>query len=324
MQTKTLVLQSVVLGALSLLVLGYNNCSPVEFANTPQASKAVEDLNLPFDSKVYEATVALLDVKTAPVDLVWVIDNSGSMNEEAAHVRSNFQAFISYIASRAALRLALISNPGTTGTAVSLPIMSASMMQINQSVNSRDGTALLASALCDTVNPPAACQSVKGGASIRGKLVNFLRPDSKKVFVFVTDDESDLSSTQFMDIVKATLPNQSVTISGFVALSREESPCLANPGQVYKDLAQATAGNIYNICSPDWAPAFGKLAEEVIRSVTKAISVPANVSSAVILAVYLDKVELTSSQYKFTSEGLVLDPSLTAGKKAAVLKIVYQ
>jgi hypothetical protein len=127
-----------------------------------------------------------------------------------------------------------------------------------------------------------------------------------------------------MDIVSETLPNQSVTISGFVALSAAESPCLAKPGDVYKELAQKTSGYIYNICSPDWAPSFNKLAEQVVRSATSAVKIPDEVRLAMILHVYLDQVELSPAQYQITDQGLVLDPALTTGKLAAVLRIIYQ
>ena len=45
------------------------------------------------------------------LDLLWMVDNSGSMAEEAAHVRSNFARFSQFVGERTNLKLSLISAP---------------------------------------------------------------------------------------------------------------------------------------------------------------------------------------------------------------------
>lgn len=103
------------------------------------------------------------------LDLVWAIDNSGSMSEEAAIVRANFQSFLQGVSSRADLRLALLSSPqrssqgplagngfgGFTAfatpsdTGVTLPSMGSNFIQIPSSfVGSTNPLAMAAAASC--------------------------------------------------------------------------------------------------------------------------------------------------------------------------------
>lgn len=87
------------------------------------------------------------------IDMVWAIDNSGSMNEEAAHVRQNFQNFVSSVSQKTNLHVALISQKGTAGTSVTMPSEDGvTHKQIDVPVGSTNALAMIASASC--FDPP--------------------------------------------------------------------------------------------------------------------------------------------------------------------------
>lgn len=105
------------------------------------------------------------------VDIVWVIDNSPSMREEAAQVHKNFDAFITETSSFAEVKIALISSsllPVTIDSfssavqskniPVNLPATAAAKghIQIDQTVSSTNLLALAAAASC-----PAASSMAK-------------------------------------------------------------------------------------------------------------------------------------------------------------------
>ena len=85
----------------------------------------------------------------APLDLIWVIDNSASMTEEAASVRANFQNFIDSVEGETDLRIGLISAAsGSRGVALPEADTNPNRLQVNRAVGSNNGPALAAIATC--------------------------------------------------------------------------------------------------------------------------------------------------------------------------------
>lgn len=256
------------------------------------------------------------------IDMVWVIDNSGSMDTEAGHVRSNFSRFIESLNANADIRVALISKAGSSGTAVSLPVSGSRYLQINYGIGSTDGLALTASALCPTSGAGPACSGLPVSA-LRGNLRNFLRADSHKIFVFVTDDNSFFSADSFQSVFRETYPNDLAVIFGFVGKSVAESPCIARPGTVYVDLAQRSGGSVFNICDSDWTNTFDQLATNVINVANGLASLPQEVLNAQNRTVYVDGVEVPATSYTIDKQGIHFDASVLAGKVEYVLRIEY-
>ena len=96
-----------------------------------------------------------LELRESLLDVVWVIDNSGSMSEEAAQVRANFDRFIESVSDQANLQVALISAEapvGRQGTSVKLSEAAKAKghRQLNTPIGSTNGLAVIASASCAT------------------------------------------------------------------------------------------------------------------------------------------------------------------------------
>lgn len=274
-------------------------------------------------SGVFETTVG--GATTKPLDIVWVIDNSASMDAEAAHVRNNFNRFISSVGSAADIRVALISKAGTSGTSVSLPVTGSAYKQINQMVASTNSLSLTAAALCPATGGGAACNDsrLSKSAPIRGGLRDFLRTNSHKVFVFVTDDNSAYPRADFMKVFNEVFPSDVAVIYGFVGASKAASPCIAKPGTAYVELAQQTAGAVYNICDTDWTSTFNTLATSVINLASSTTLLPASVLSAVAMTVYVDGVVVPPGSYVIDGSGIQFSSAVIAGRASYNLRIVY-
>ena len=70
-------------------------CQPARYATIPGTQLETSFADSGVQIRSFETKVAYQALGQPRLDVTWVIDNSGSMTEEAAHVRANFQSFIS-------------------------------------------------------------------------------------------------------------------------------------------------------------------------------------------------------------------------------------
>lgn len=249
----------------------------------------------------------MFNSEAAPLDMIWVIDNSGSMNEEAALVRKNFDAFLTALNKSTNFRLLLVSQQGTSGTAVSIPSSfdSATHKQINQRVESNDGPQLLLN-------------------NLKALPAGFLREDSKKIVVFVTDDNSSLASTTFMTnlIAQQKWSAKDVSVSSFIGIDKATSPCMYKEGVVYKDLAKQTSGRTYNICMQDWSANFNDLINVSVSKAVRRFTLAVDTVKSVV-EVKVDGVVLDKSAYSISGKSLTLADGVSLAENSMV-SIVYK
>ena len=213
----------------------------LEFPDPPECSASY--------SFTAEATHAMTDI-------IWVVDTSSSMDLERDTVRDNLNDFSQSIsASGIDHRVILLAD--ASEMTVPPPLGgSSNFLHVDQYINSN-------SALEDILNTYA-------------QYASFLRADSVKHFVVVSDDESDLSASDF----SAALGNlvspgfgenwvfHSIVAYGIVPIIG----CISFSGggdaigQQYLDLADWTAGVTAPICEPDWTPVFDALETAVETS----------------------------------------------------------
>jgi len=206
------------------------------------------------------------ETKKQPADIIWIVDNSGSMTTEAQAVQDNLNVFAQQItASGIDVRVVLISNPQTiilgipigNGVCVAAPLGSGQCpndslapryLHIAQNVGSWDALNLL--------------------TSTYSQYKSMLRADASKTFVVVTDDNAtqapNNSAATFTSAVTALDPAMFAkwTLSGVYC----QTPCLncSAVGSVYEDLRKQTGGVAGDMCLTDFAPVFKELAKAVI------------------------------------------------------------
>jgi hypothetical protein len=196
-------------------------------------------------------------VHSRPVDIVWVIDQSGSMSSEIAMVQANMNAFAQFISGQKVdYHVLLLARRGTSTYDICLPQPLAGpgcgdgqrFRQISQKIGSHD-------ALSRT-------------QQYIGQLEAFMRPGSIRHFVVVTDDESSVKANSFNSFIKARGADYAdYVFHSIVGLSN--GGCVANDGQQYISLSNMTKGLKFHICNANWAQLFNALGQNVASATTK-------------------------------------------------------
>ncbi|MFP5519897.1 MAG: hypothetical protein ACLGGX_08335 [Bdellovibrionia bacterium] len=237
----------------AVLALSFQNCGQDQFLTDEFVSKIAEDPNVletnfsdgdissgseldsvPAEewvedsigivSSVHHQSATVLaeqifEAKTSkkPIDVVWVIDNSASMEDSVNNVKANFKAFVESLEADADINLALISRQEVMSnvkyrTQINLTDYSSKGLQIPFMVHSYNPMLVAAAATCPEA-PDAGdtfcigIKSKKRYSKVYGALNSFFRQDSYKVFVFVTDDDSrGLTSQSHIQYDSATNP----------------------------------------------------------------------------------------------------------------------
>jgi hypothetical protein len=198
---------------------------------------------------------------TVPSDIIWIVDQSGSMDQETAYVQGKINDFVSIIgASNIDYRVVMIAAPGAQNAiCVPAPLAGPSCGNntryrlVDQEVDSTDGPEL---------------------ALNRYPLYSdFLRPIAKKHFVFVTDDNSDLSAAQFTAGLHGLQPAGmfgDFTVHGIYAFGAGPEGCTgpfgagAADGTVYTELIAQSGGASGVICTGNWDPVFTDITKSVV------------------------------------------------------------
>lgn len=272
----------------------------------------------------------------SPVDIIWVIDNSGSMTDNIAKVRKNFNAFVTSLGTTVDVRIILLSAPSSIGAlGLSLPSTAVGGVQISNSVQSNDGAILAAAASCEaslTQSETRVCgETVTSGGmvlmsnteptDVAGKFRPSFRAGASRVYVFVTDDESWMKGDAFVRI--ATAANAGVAPRVFAFRGTSSSSCdISNPGLQYDAMIKATGGEGFDICLSDWSPSFSKLTSSISSMVTTAFTLK-SVPNPTTVKVYLNGALLPASAYTLVGAQLSLKQAPDA-TKVNEIKVIYQ
>ncbi|WP_263452041.1 choice-of-anchor D domain-containing protein [Hyalangium gracile] len=243
-----------------------------------------------------DKTDTFLQESGAKVDVLFVIDNSGSMMEEQQSLGANFAAFMS-----SALESDVDYHIGVTTTGLDpssggwsqcpggaeggengrlfpvngsaprvitpLTANAASVFAHNTQVGvchwneqGLDGAyRALSEPLMHSVDDPRTPQASDGNGG-------FLRSDARLALIFVSDEE-DFSSQPvsfYETYFKSLKDNDSskLSVSAIVG-PRDLSSCAtaSSSGSRYIQLAEATGGVVESICTPNWASSLKKLSD---------------------------------------------------------------
>ena len=205
----------------------------------------------------------------APVDVIFVVDNSGSMQEEEASVQASLNDFSQAIDSvDIDLRVILISNynicvppPLGSGACPDDDDNPPEFTHIDYTVQSTDALYILTN-------------------SVVGPQLNSLtRSSSVKHVVVISDDESARSAEEFDQAFRAMAPKyEGYRFHAIVSSAPPDTaPCFnvsANVGQVYMDLVEMREGILGDLCQQEFAPVLDELATMVMTSTPVACSWP--------------------------------------------------
>lgn len=286
------------------------------------------------------------DFEKPLVDVVWLIDNSSSMTEEAAHVRQNFQAFLDQTNSQTDMRLMLISEKyaaapnwncviyGSEGTpcGVSLPpaLAAPNYFHFPTFVASTNPLAFAAAASCikNIGNDPAnykicgsnafhgSIEEIYSLSNTAGVLANLFRPEAERAYVIVTDDNAyGIDETNFLDFV-GTSTTKAPYVFAFRGLEQNSggSHCaITAHGHAYDVLAERTGGAVYDICETDWSNNFKDLSSRIAK--LKETELPLKHKNIIaVQAVRLDGELVDPSKYVLEGNILKIAAGLVQAK----------
>lgn len=289
---------------MATLAVLFQQCSGVSFKNADEQSQWSHECAQNATKCQEKTEIFNSGTSNKKLDFVWVVDNSASMADEVDRVRSNLANFASRLGNYTDLRMALVSaKDGTTNPSnayqgspkyFEMPVMpnGVQALQVNNLVRSSDSLAIGAITLCPSAGSPAGrwCSITTEtdpsnrkdatGAMIAenywnesyskgiSKLDTFLRDQSHKVFVFVSDDnaakiyntEYPIYRSQFLDAFDSRFPRSTPIVYSIVspyAKGAAPSGCsIYNKGEEYINLSGETNGKVFDICQSDWTAYF--------------------------------------------------------------------
>jgi hypothetical protein len=225
-------------------------------------------------TKPGECSAKSTNMTRAKIDIVLVIDTSGSMEEETAQVRENLSKFASSIGGMALdYRVVVIGQKPITWLGIKTPGLCISEP--------------LAGPDCAD-NPPSfhhVNYNVDSWSSLRVILDKFptysqwLRPSVPKLFIEVTDDnETGITWEDFDKQLLAKSPelfgDESArnytfhSICGWMPgtdhLSAEKCATAETTGEQYQHVSELTGGTIASVCETDYSPIFDNLAKGLV------------------------------------------------------------
>tara|TARA_R110002012_G_scaffold18824_2_gene68726 strand:- start:7157 stop:8134 length:978 start_codon:yes stop_codon:yes gene_type:complete len=185
------------------------------------------------------------------VDILWVIDRSGSMMDDADRIVAGVDAMMHSL-PEAGWRLVMITtDPSESEVNNFFPLVPGD-------------TTADADAMYSML--PASSSWEKGFDATYHYMVNnpysstWMRPDAALLVVFVSDEDDDstspmVSETNFIEWYRAQRPT--VSVASIVNYHPDVSPC--NPvswyeGVRYMNVTNHFGGVIVDICSDDWSP----------------------------------------------------------------------
>lgn len=231
---------------------------------------------------------AKAEASLAPVDIIWVVDSSGSMSQENQLVQDNMNAFAqSIVTTGVDYRVILIGSSSYITVSDPLGSDANRFLHIDETVGSKNAFEVVSSSF--------------------SQYASFLRTNSIVHVVIVTDDNSQkkwnwfqskmvpkLGRNFYFHAVASPPPPAGVECSVFDFDPDPRCKCegangkAAAAGIEYYDLARVTSGTTFSICESDWSPLFTSVLKTSL------------VNSAVLPCVY---------QLPEPQEGEALDPT---------------
>jgi hypothetical protein len=215
----------------------------------------------------------------ANVDILFVVDNSGSMSSNQTNLKNNFSNFINVFSIAGVdYHLALITtdSPNFVGSIIS----SSSADPISDFEDQVDIIGHSGSPSEKGLYQSFLATSI-GGDAAAGSSTGFLRSDAKMVIVYVSDepDHSVLSSTMSYSDYSAHLLSTKTSSSMIVAHSivgDYPSGCTTNGraefGAGYYEVTNDLGGTSMSICASDWSVTMEGLARDSLAGIIFALS----------------------------------------------------
>jgi len=267
----------------------------------------IEDSAIDFEDTAEEEGIPvwidsfIQPTQSSGVDIIWVIDPSGSMNNEKPYIIAGIEAMIAALPN-VNWRLVIISSDyRQSGTSSDFPLM--------QGDTASDAIAMYNSAVAGGLE--AGFDAVYEYIEFNPWSQNWLRDDAALLTVFVSDEEEqsshNLSTVNSFTSWYSSLRNN-VYVASIVNLNPADSLCNhndANTGYKYIDAANNYNGQVLDICSNDWSAGVLDAASQVTPHEFYDLSyIPMDPS---MISVFVDYQPYTDWYYSSTDNRVYFD-----------------
>ncbi|WP_225412127.1 choice-of-anchor D domain-containing protein [Stigmatella hybrida] len=304
-----------------------------------------------------EQTDTFFQESEAKVDVLFVVDNSGSMMEEQQSLGSNFAAFLSS-ANAAGVdyhigvtTTGLDASPGGWSACLGgaeggengrlFPVDGASPRVITPTTpnassvfahNTQVGVChwneqgleaayrALSQPLLHNTDDPRTAQAADGNGG-------FLREDARLALIFLTDEE-DFSPqpVAFYETYLRALKNNEaskLSVSAIVGPTNL-STCVtaSSSGARYIQLAEATGGVVESICTPNWAESLKKLSSNTFGP-NRSFPLSEQPENPSQISVTVDGVPVTSGWHYNPDTRAILFEAQAAPPPGALVEVTY-
>ena len=235
-----------------------------------------------------------------PVDITFIVDQSGSMSTEIANVKSSLNAFSTFITgTNIDYHVVMLARRGTTtyDICIPAPLGGASCAdgprykQVSVLIASRD-------------------QLTKFQANIAA-IEAFHREGSLRHIISITDDDSSYSGTTFDTWLKARKGWKDYVYHSIVSTTTK-SGCTSRIGTIHMALSKLTGGYIGDICGGNWLTLFNQLGQSVTGQAIKQYkpTKPPVISS--IEVYFNNQLKLQGSDWKWDTSNALIELQGTA------------
>ena len=223
-----------------------------------------------------------------PADIIWVVDNSMSMQEEVTAVSANLNRFASFIISSGIdAQVVMVSNDDPTVGDGKYhvcvpPPLSATAAGVCPLGRDLDGEryyherVTIEGVSSSNTRTNALTAIVNGYPNYRSRL----RPGATTHIVVVSDDDSAITAADFDAQISALSPGflRRPIVHSIVTRDATElesnmdgcvvagCPCGYRVGTEYLGLSAATGGIVQSICAADWGPVSDAIAAAVVET----------------------------------------------------------
>jgi hypothetical protein len=261
-------------------------------SSTPGSTGFGESEVVETENGACAATVA--QTEKAKVDIIFVIDNSGSMGEEMTQIRTNVNRFAEKVGSIGLdyrvlfiVKKASPSYPSNLTLCVPAPLAGAGcadnapkFFHIDQDVQSSNSLDIILRTYDGSTSTSGdKFGNLDNGGTPVAPWKDKLRVESTKVFVEVTDDESSMSAEAFDAALLAKLPagmfgtaqNRKYVFHSIISKPAGDATpsskicgTAAGTSLQYQKLSQLTGGLMDEVCKADYSSVLDNIAKGIV------------------------------------------------------------
>ena len=239
-----------------------------------------------------------------PIDVIFLVDTSGSMSDEKARLEVGMEKFVNdFLVAKEGLdyQLFLIGREFAFPNGV---LANTRVDVIDWKIGSHDALDVAARLL---------------DLGLTGQTLP-LRPQARKEFVVVTDDNANGRGMRSIYEYMLTKQHGDISMNGLIGLSSsiESSTCkIANVGSAYLELAQnfEPKGLIQDLCLDDWSVLLDNLGEKITAPQEPRFALRRKADQSEGIVVILDGDPLPANKVRYDADENTVTLELDDGER---------